>query len=88
MYKRQDWYSEGQATLAARTDYVRERLRLLYVGITRAKEELVLTWNTGRGTQTQALGFAALEKEQESGDWESVDQESGISESGIRKNYP
>jgi len=55
-----DWYSEGQATLDARTDYVRERLRLLYVGITRAKEELVITWNTGRGEQTQALGFAAL----------------------------
>ncbi|MBT3313643.1 MAG: ATP-dependent helicase [Anaerolineae bacterium] len=55
-----DWYSEGQATLAARVDYVRERLRLFYVGITRAKEELVITWNTGRGESTQALPFAAL----------------------------
>jgi DNA helicase-2/ATP-dependent DNA helicase PcrA len=55
-----DWYSEGQTTLAARIDYVKERLRLLYVGITRAKEELVITWNTGRGEQTQALGVAAL----------------------------
>jgi DNA helicase II / ATP-dependent DNA helicase PcrA len=56
------WQSEGEATLKARTDYVRERLRLLYVGITRAKLELVITWNTGRqGTQTQALPFAALQ---------------------------
>jgi DNA helicase-2/ATP-dependent DNA helicase PcrA len=58
-----DWYSEGQATLAARVDYVRERLRLFYVGITRAKEELVITWNTGRGESTQALPFAALGKQ-------------------------
>ncbi len=56
-----DWYSEGQATLEARTDYVRERLRLFYVGITRAREELVVTWNSGRGEQTQALAFAALD---------------------------
>ncbi len=60
-----DWYSEGQATLNARTDYVRERLRLFYVGITRAKEELIITWNNGRGAQTQALGFAALEMRNE-----------------------
>ena len=50
------WYEPGQATQQARLDYVRERLRLLYVGITRAKQELVITWNTGRtGEQTQAL---------------------------------
>jgi len=62
-----DWYAEGQATLTARLDYVRERLRLLYVGITRAKKELVITWNTGRqGEQTQAIPFAALQ-----GWWES-----------------
>lgn len=57
-----DWYAEGRATLAARTDYVRERLRLLYVGITRARRELIITWNTGRqGESTPALGFAALQ---------------------------
>ena len=57
-----DWQPEGEATLKARIDYVRERLRLLYVGITRARLELVLTWNTGRqGTQRQALPFAALQ---------------------------
>jgi DNA helicase-2/ATP-dependent DNA helicase PcrA len=57
-----DWQAEGEATLRARTDYVRERLRLLYVGITRAKKDLILTWNTGRtGEQTQAIPFAALQ---------------------------
>ncbi len=60
-----DWYSEGQATLDARVDYVRERLRLFYVGITRAKEELVVTWNTGRrGDATMALPFAALQSDE------------------------
>ena len=50
------------ATQQARLDYVRERLRLLYVGITRAKKELIITWNTGRqGDQTQAIPFAALQ---------------------------
>jgi DNA helicase-2/ATP-dependent DNA helicase PcrA len=39
---------EGQATRQARLDYVAERLRLLYVGITRAQSDLVITWNTGR----------------------------------------
>ncbi len=57
-----EWYREGEATQAARLDYVRERLRLLYVGITRAKKELIITWNSGRyGDQTQALAFAALQ---------------------------
>ncbi|MGB8214900.1 MAG: ATP-dependent helicase [Anaerolineales bacterium] len=56
------WYEPGRATQQARLDYVRERLRLLYVGITRARQELVITWNTGRtGEQTQALPFAALQ---------------------------
>ena len=56
------WYEPGQATHQARLDYVRERLRLLYVGITRAKTELIITWNTGRtGEQTQAVPFAALQ---------------------------
>jgi DNA helicase-2/ATP-dependent DNA helicase PcrA len=42
------WYQEGTATIDARMDYARERLRLLYVGITRAKKELIITWNNGR----------------------------------------
>ena len=57
-----EFYSEGSATRSARLDYVRERLRLLYVGITRARKELIITWNTGRqGDQTQALPFNALQ---------------------------
>ena len=30
------------------TGYAAERLRLLYVAITRAKRDLIVTWNTGR----------------------------------------
>lgn len=45
-------YQEGIPTLAARTDYAAERLRLLYVGITRARRELIILWNTGRGLTT------------------------------------
>lgn len=41
-------YQEGGATLESRVDYAAERLRLLYVGITRARRELIITWNTGR----------------------------------------
>jgi DNA helicase-2/ATP-dependent DNA helicase PcrA len=48
-----DWYEEGAETQRARVDYVRERLRLLYVGITRAKRELIMTWNNGRRGDSQ-----------------------------------
>jgi len=55
-------YREGDATREARLDYVRERLRLLYVGVTRARKELVITWNTGRkGDRTPALPLVALQ---------------------------
>jgi DNA helicase-2/ATP-dependent DNA helicase PcrA len=37
----------GDATREARLGYVEERLRLLYVGITRARRELILTANSG-----------------------------------------
>jgi len=54
-------YREGEATVRARVDYAAERLRLLYVGITRAKKELIMTWNTGRrGDQQQAVPFIEL----------------------------
>jgi DNA helicase-2/ATP-dependent DNA helicase PcrA len=55
------WYQEGTASFGARLDYARERLRLLYVGITRAKKELIVTWNNGRkGELFPALPFTAL----------------------------
>jgi DNA helicase-2/ATP-dependent DNA helicase PcrA len=56
-----DWQAEGQASMRARIDYIRERLRLLFVGITRARRELVMTWNTGRrGDAQMNLALAAL----------------------------
>ncbi len=56
------WNMEsGEATQQARVDLAAERLRLLYVGITRAKKELVITWNTGRQSDTtEAAPLAAL----------------------------
>jgi DNA helicase-2/ATP-dependent DNA helicase PcrA len=56
-------YVAGQATLQARIEYTEERLRLLYVGITRAKMELIVTWNVGgfENTPKQAAApFLAL----------------------------
>lgn len=41
-------YDMGVASQQARIDYAAERLRLLYVGITRARRDLVIMWNTGR----------------------------------------
>ena len=59
-----DEYVHGEATREARREYAAERLRLLYVGITRARRELVLTYNTGRFHDTRpnepALAFTAL----------------------------
>jgi DNA helicase-2/ATP-dependent DNA helicase PcrA len=48
------WYEPGRATQTARMDFVRERLRLLYVGMTRAKKELIITWNSGKKGNLQA----------------------------------
>jgi DNA helicase-2/ATP-dependent DNA helicase PcrA len=62
-------YLEGSATLEARYDYARERLRLLYVGITRARKELMVTSNVGpRGSNKPALAFVALRDSLESSD--------------------
>jgi DNA helicase II / ATP-dependent DNA helicase PcrA len=49
-------YSEGEATLKARAEYISERLRLLYVAITRARRQLVMTWNQGRGANAISDG--------------------------------
>ncbi len=52
----------GVATQSARLEYAAERLRLFYVGITRARKELIITWNTGRKRDLkQATPFAALQ---------------------------
>ncbi|HXQ37641.1 MAG TPA: 3'-5' exonuclease, partial [Anaerolineales bacterium] len=56
-----DWYEEGNATMQSRLDYVKERLRLLYVGITRAKSDLIITWNSGRqGDAQPSLAMSEL----------------------------
>ncbi|MEP7274295.1 MAG: 3'-5' exonuclease, partial [Acidobacteriota bacterium] len=56
-----DPYREGEATRDARIEYAAERLRLLYVGITRARSELIITWNTGRrGDMVAAKPLPAL----------------------------
>jgi len=59
-----DEYIPGAATKQARIDIAAERLRLLYVGITRARRELIVLYNTGRRHETNplppALGFQAL----------------------------
>ena len=57
---------EGIATHQARLEYAGERLRLLYVGLTRAREELIVTWNTGRQKTSQpAQALLALQSEWE-----------------------
>jgi len=53
-------YAPGHATYQARLDYVGERLRLLYVGITRAKKELILTWNTGRSREAKQMAVPMI----------------------------
>ncbi len=56
-------YAAGIATSEARLAYTEERLRLLYVGITRARRELIVTWNTGQrddAPRQAAAPFLAL----------------------------
>jgi len=68
------WYEEGQGAWKARLDYIRERLRLFYVGITRAKRELVITWNTGRNNDLQpSLAFLELAQR-----WEEYRQKENL----------
>ncbi len=48
-------YREGEASDQARLAYAAERLRLFYVAITRARQDLIVTWNYGRfGDQDSA----------------------------------
>lgn len=59
-----DDYVPGEASRRARVDLAAERLRLLYVGITRARCELIVLYNTGRFYESRpnepALAFRAL----------------------------
>lgn len=61
-----DEYSLGPATQSARLALAAERLRLFYVGITRARRELIVTYNTGRTSESDpnppALAFEALRR--------------------------
>jgi DNA helicase-2/ATP-dependent DNA helicase PcrA len=58
-----EWYEEGRATQEARLDTVRERLRLLYVAITRARKSLLVTWNSGKkGDLLPAAPFQELQR--------------------------
>ncbi|MHC1741155.1 MAG: ATP-dependent helicase [Anaerolineaceae bacterium] len=51
----------SDATQNSRLSYASERLRLLYVGITRARDNLIITWNTGKQDKSQmALSLASL----------------------------
>jgi DNA helicase-2/ATP-dependent DNA helicase PcrA len=56
-----DWYQIGDASHEARQEFIRERLRLLFVGITRARRWLTCTWNTGRSSQKNVPALAFLE---------------------------
>jgi DNA helicase-2/ATP-dependent DNA helicase PcrA len=61
-----DDYTPGPATQSARLAIAAERLRLFYVGITRARQELIITYNTGRSPENDpnppALAFEALRR--------------------------
>ncbi len=51
----------GEATIVERSRLIQERLRLLFVGITRARFELVVTCNSGRKQKAKPpLGLVAL----------------------------
>lgn len=56
-----DWYQPGKASLAARQEFIRERLRLLFVGVTRARRWLMATWNTGRPSSKNVPAAAFTE---------------------------
>jgi DNA helicase II / ATP-dependent DNA helicase PcrA len=55
------WYEPGRASLEAREEFIRERLRLFYVGITRARRWLTATWNTGRTSRKNVAALPFLE---------------------------
>ena len=77
-----DEYLPGRATRDARKEVAAERLRLLYVGITRARQELILTYNTGtlhaRSPNKPALAFEALRVLQTGGADRAIPRQPGL----------
>lgn len=62
-----EWYEEGRATHKARLDGAAEAIRTFYVGITRARKELFVTYNTGyKGSDQPSVPFLVLMTFQES----------------------
>ncbi len=60
-------YREGKGTQDAYNAYVSERLRLLFVGITRAKKGLHISWNSGRFEKySEALAVKILRERYQS----------------------
>ncbi|MEA4811991.1 MAG: ATP-dependent helicase [Anaerolineaceae bacterium] len=60
-------FRAGYGTLPARDTLIKERLRVFYVGITRARKSLTLTMNSGKGQNSSALALrqlAAMQKGQ------------------------
>ncbi len=51
-------YRPGAATEQARVDFAAERLRLFYVGITRARRELIVSYNLGHRYESDPTGPA------------------------------
>ncbi|MFN2302398.1 MAG: ATP-dependent helicase, partial [Anaerolineales bacterium] len=55
------WYEPGKSSEQARQEFIRERIRLFYVGITRARTWLTVTWNSGRGNNKNLPALPFLE---------------------------
>ncbi len=53
-------FHKGYAAFDARDTYIRERLRVLYVGITRARKSLTISVNNGGGRNVPALALKQL----------------------------
>ena len=53
-------FHHGYAAFSARDTYIRERLRVLYVGITRARKSLTISVNNGGGRNIPALALKHL----------------------------
>lgn len=56
----EDVFQPGKATLLDQNDVARERLRLLYVGITRARKSLTLSYNVGYKRSGTAVALQAI----------------------------